>query len=168
MAPLVERIDRAIGAAGDARVVRHQHQPARELLEALFKHFERGKIEVVCRLVKDQHVRRLEHEPSDVYARLLAARECPDRTPQLLLCEQEHRRPCRDVQQAITVHHAVRRRQRFGERRVGIKFSSVLTELNDSEALGPPDGAQRRRAVRQLIRDFGLLALHLGRRRVRR
>ena len=77
-----------------------QHDRARELEQALLEHLERRDVEIVGRLVEDEQVGGLEHEPRDEDARLLAAREAADRHGELLGAEEEAPRPAGDVDRA--------------------------------------------------------------------
>ena len=60
---------RARISGGDAveqeAVVGDQHQRARELQQAVLQHLQRRDVEVVGRLVEDQQVGRLQHQPGD-------------------------------------------------------------------------------------------------------
>src|SRR5262245_40348047 len=85
----VEREQLRRHAVEQVAVVRHEHQRARELEQALLEHLERRDVEVVRRLVEQQHVRGLEHQARDQDPRLLSAREPADRRVELLGTEQE-------------------------------------------------------------------------------
>ena len=95
-APSSARIDGRHAVEQEA-VVGDQHERAGELGEALLEHLERRDVEVVGRLVEDQQVGRLAHQPGDEDAGLLAARQVADRHVELLGPEQEALGPGGDV-----------------------------------------------------------------------
>jgi len=74
-------------------VVRDQDQRPAELEQALLEDLQRRDIQIVGRLVQEEDVGGLEHQLSDLDARLLAAGEAPDGLDQLLAREEEFRRP---------------------------------------------------------------------------
>ena len=92
-----------------------------ELEQALLEHLERRDVEVVRGLVEQQQVGRLEHQPGEHHARLLAAREPAHRRLELLRAEQEALRPAGDVDAAALEDHrvAVRGRASAAARRAG-------------------------------------------------
>src|SRR5205823_5850850 len=70
-------------------IVSDQHEAALELGEALLEDFERRDVEVVGRLVENQHVGRLQHQSRDQDPRLPSAREATHGQLELLRLEQK-------------------------------------------------------------------------------
>ena len=111
-----------------------EHERARELEQALLQDLEGGDVEVVGRLVEEQHVGRLEHQPRHEHARPLPAGEPSHRRLQLLGAEEEALGPARDVHRAALDDHAVARGgQRPRQRHVGVE-AAVLIEDHDAQA----------------------------------
>ncbi len=122
-------------AVEQVAVVGDQDERARELEQALLEHLERRDVEVVGRLVEDQQVGGLEHQPREQDARLLAAREPADRRVELLGAEQEALRPRGDVDAAALEDHRVPvGRERARSESVGVEARAVLLEEHDLQA----------------------------------
>ena len=116
--------------------MRHEHERAGELEQALLEHLERRDVEVVRRLVEEQQVGGLEHQPREHGARLLAAGEPADRRLELLGAEEEALRPARDVDAAPLEDDRVAvRGERALERDRGVEARAVLVE--DHDLAGP-------------------------------
>ena len=75
--------------------MRDQHQRPAKFEQALFQNFQRGDVEIVGRLVQQQHVRRLEHELRDQNARAFAAGKPAHRLIQLVAREEKPAPPTR-------------------------------------------------------------------------
>ena len=138
----VEREDLRRDAVEQVAVVRHEHERARELEQALLEHLERGDVEVVRGLVEQQQVGRLEDEPGEHRARLLAAGEPAHGRLELLGAEQEALRPAGDVDGAAPEDHGVAvRAERPRQRDGGIEARAVLVEDHDLEGFRVLDRA---------------------------
>ena len=85
----------------------HQHHCAGELHQTVFQHIECRNVQVVRRLVQDQEVGRLQHQPCDEETRLFATGEAGDREIQLLRPEEKPFRPGDEMHRAILVHDCV-------------------------------------------------------------
>ena len=117
-----------------------EHERAGEGFEGFLQHGERGQVEVVGRLVEDQKVGGLEHEPGERDPRLLAAGESPDVGAELLLAKQKLLGPAHDVHGAVAVAHEVGvRRERLPERQVLIDARARLIEPDRPQILRPHD-----------------------------
>ena len=113
----------------------HQHDRARELEQALLEDLEGRDVEVVGRLVEEEDVGRPEHQASDVDAGALAARELPDRLPELLGAEEEALRPRGHVQRTVAVDDAVAvAGEGLAERPGGIEAAALLRRSARREA----------------------------------
>ena len=84
---LVELDDVGDGAFEEGAVVAHEHDGARQRAHEPFETIERGQVEIVRRLVEQQHVVAREQECGELHARRLASRE-----RRQLLVEQTQRK----------------------------------------------------------------------------
>ena len=108
----------------------HQHQRAREIPQTVLQHLQRPDVQVVGRLVEQQQVGRLAHQPGYQHARLLPAREPRQREIQLLRAEQEAVGP------AVNVHE-----------------SAVILHVFAGGAQGAPQGERQVQGVAVLVKD---------------
>ena len=110
--------------------MRDQDQRAGKLEQSLLEHLEGGDVEIVGRLVEQQQVGLLEHQPGDVHAGALAAGEAADGLDELFLAEQKAPRPAVDVHGAAAVHDGITlRRERPFQRQFGIDLLPRLFEI---------------------------------------
>src|SRR6185436_17545106 len=59
-------------------IVRNHHRTTREILERLFQRAQRVDVEIVCRLIEQQHVRAFLQHLREMNAIALTARQHPD------------------------------------------------------------------------------------------
>jgi hypothetical protein len=129
-------------------VVRDEHERAPEVLKAVLQDFEAGNVQVVGRLVQQEQVGGLEHEPGDQNTGLLAARQPTDRARQLFGTKQKAFGPGGNVHRAALVqHHVAVGAQRVAQGLVGVELLAVLVEPNDAQPVGPFDGPRVRREL---------------------
>ena len=84
-----------------------QNDRAGEIEQIAFEHFERRDIQIVCGLIEQQNVGGLQHQPRDMNSRPLSAGEPVERQFQLVLPEQESRRPSRHMLRTIAENHRI-------------------------------------------------------------
>ncbi len=139
--------------------MRDQHQRAAIFQQALLQYFQRGNVEIVGRLVEEQHVRRLQHELRDQYARTLATREFPDGLVQMLGIKEKPCRPRSHVNHAVLINHGIAvGRQRAAQTNVGIQHA-ILVEVHDPQGVRLADFAARwRNVASQQAQQRGLAA----------
>jgi KaiC/GvpD/RAD55 family RecA-like ATPase len=112
-------------------IVCDKHQRADKLQEALFQHFERGDVQIVGRLIKQQDVARLQHQARDQQRRLFAAGELPNRLLQLLGRKEETLGPAGHMHgPALADHRLPFARQRPSQRQAGIQERAVLMKAH--------------------------------------
>jgi len=112
-----------------------EDEGARELEQALLEDLEGRDVEVVRRLVEEQQVGRLEHQPGEHRAGLLAAGEPAHRGLELLGAEEEALRPPGHVHAAPLEDDRVAvGSQRPLERDRGVEPRAVLVEHHDLQA----------------------------------
>ena len=117
--------------------MRHECDRAGELREIAFQHFERGDIQIVGRLIEEQHVGGPQHEPRDVNARAFAAGKPAYGKIELFLPEQKARRPARHMLRPVAEHYCIAfRRQRATQRSVGVNLVAGLFELGYPQTFG--------------------------------
>src|SRR4051794_18977085 len=84
-------------------VVRDEHQRAGKIEQRFFEHVERRDVEIVRRLVEHQQVRRLQHQPREDDARLLAAGQSRFPGLPVLGGKEKSLRPWRGVHRAVGI-----------------------------------------------------------------
>ena len=148
-AAVLAELDEAIETAQEPAVVGDCNHRPPELGQPGFECFCRNEIEVVRRLVEQQHRRADEFEQQDLEPRLLASAQCVEgllgATLQLVAAEHAHRRPAHDIvamqdveqPQEVALAGAVRTEDRdafavpdLGRERVG---EAVQFELLDGQ-----------------------------------
>ena len=84
-----QRVDVVAHALDEVAVVADDHERARPRVEEVLERRERVDVEVVRRLVEDEHVRPLDEQPHEREPPALAAGEVADERPALLAAEAE-------------------------------------------------------------------------------
>ncbi len=131
---VLDRQDAGRDTVEKVAVVGHQDQRPGELEQALLEHLEGRDVEIVGRLVEDQQVGRLQHQPGDQNPRLLAAGEAPHRRVELLGAEEEALRPGGDVHDFAQMDHRIAvGRERAPQGELAIERLSPLLETEDLE-----------------------------------
>ena len=100
----IETEDSGGDAVQQIAVVGNQHQRTGKVEQIFFQDFERGNIQIVGRLIEQQNVGRLQHQPGDEHPRPLAAGEVAHRLIQLLASKQEAGSPTCHVHDPSLVH----------------------------------------------------------------
>ena len=113
--------------------MRHQHQRACVLQQALFENLERCNIQIVRRLIEQQQIRRLQHQLCDQYPGALAATQPLDRLVQLLARKQKFRRIAGNVHHAPLVDHRVRIRSQRPPQRHALFQLACLAEVHNPQ-----------------------------------
>ena len=136
----VQRQDLRGNGVQHVPVVRHQHQRAGELRQAVFQHLQGRDVQVVGRLIQDQQVGGLEHQAGDQDPRLLAAGEAGQGPIELVGGEQKALGPAGDVNGVSLVHHRLAvGGQRLAQRHRRVQMLPVLIEQDHAQAVGALD-----------------------------
>ncbi len=137
-----------------------EHEAAVELGQAVLENLQRWDVEIVRRLVEDQHVDGLAHQARDQDPGLLAARQAADGHLELLGSEEKALGPRGDVDAAALEGHGIALgRQRAAQRLLGIEAQALLLEAHEAEAVGPLDEPRvRREGARQQVQQRRLAA----------
>ncbi len=83
--------------------MRDEDERAGKLEQRLLENVERRDVEVIRRLVEDQQIRGLQHQPGEDDARLLSAGKARHRGLELFRPEEKAPGPRRDVNRAIAI-----------------------------------------------------------------
>ena len=107
----------------------HQHESAWKVSKAFFENLQRSDVQIVGRLIQQQHVGGLQHEPGEKNARLLTAGQIADGQFQLFLAKKEALRPgCDVIRPAAIEHHLGIWRQGLSQRNTWVQVPAVLVE----------------------------------------
>src|SRR5207302_8500401 len=104
-AKAVESKDVGAKAVQQGAVMGHQYESAGKVSKAFFEYLQRPDVQIIGRLVQQQDVGGLEHEPGQKNARLLAAGQIADGQFQLLLAKEETPGPGCDVIRPAPIEH---------------------------------------------------------------
>src|SRR6185312_5981798 len=117
----------------------NQNQRAGELEQRFFQDLERGDVEIVGGLVKQENVSGLKHELRDQHPCPLASGKAADRLVELLAGEEKARRPAGNVNHAVLIHDGVAFRSQRATQAHVQRQGPVLVEIDDAQKLRAAD-----------------------------
>ena len=143
MAKSVEPQHNSRNAIEHVAIVRDEHQRAAILEQTFLQDFQRGNVEIVCRLVEKQYIRGLQHQLSDQDASAFSAGKPPNALIQRFTAEEETRRPRRNMNHLVLITHRIAvGSERAAQSNVGIELA-ILVEIDDAEIFRLAHGAAR-------------------------
>jgi len=104
------------------------------------QHFERGQVQIVRRLIQNQHVGRMLHEAGDEHAGLFSAGELADREIELIGTKQKPTGPGTDVHRVAGENDRIAGwRQRAAKDLILIELLAMLIEHDDPQLIRAKD-----------------------------
>ncbi|EOD69495.1 30S ribosomal protein S5 [Amycolatopsis vancoresmycina DSM 44592] len=139
-----QRDDRVAHAFHQVAVVGHHHHRARPAVEEVLQLLERVDVQVVRRLVEQQHVRLGHQQPAQLQAPPLAAREVADRSPLAGLREAELLAQLRRRHLLLAEHHAPGHLlDRLQHAQVAGQVVELLAQVRERDRLALDPAARR-------------------------
>ncbi len=134
-------------AVEEVAVVADDHERARPAVEQVLERGERVRVEVVRRLVEQQHVRLAHQEAHQLQATALAAREVAHLRPLALAREDEALAgmPAVSVEPSPTSHARARPSSDSSTRLSPVEIVELLREVREAHRLAGLHGALGRR-----------------------